>query len=102
LDAWKAEYEATPNAFLLDVRSPQEFEAGHIPNATLIPVTQVAERAEELPEDKETPIFVYCRTGNRSTQAAATLDELGYVNVVNMNPGGFPDWARAGYPVAGA
>lgn len=94
---WKERLEATPEAFILDVRTPQEYAAGHIPNSTLIPHTDIQVRADELPPDKSTPIFVYCRSGSRSTAASATLAELGYTNIVNMR-GGFPDWARAGYP----
>lgn len=96
---WKERLDATPGAFILDVRTPEEYAAGHIPNSTLIPYTDVSSRAAELPADKSTPIFVYCRSGNRSAIASETLVELGYTNVVNMD-GGFPDWARAGHPVA--
>lgn len=96
---WKARLDDTPGAFILDVRTPQEYAAGHIPNSTLVPHTDIRARAAELPADKATPIFVYCRSGNRSTAASETLAELGYTNIVNMR-GGFPDWARAGYPSA--
>lgn len=96
-DRWKDRLETTPGAFILDVRTPQEYAAGHIPNSTLIPHTDIRSRAEELPADKSTPMFVYCRSGSRSTAASETLAELGYTNIVNMR-GGFPDWARAGYP----
>lgn len=96
---WKERLEATPRALILDVRTPQEHAAGHIPNSTLIPHTDIRSRSGELPADKATPIFVYCRSGSRSTAASETLAELGYTNIVNMR-GGFPDWARAGYPTA--
>ena len=99
LATWKERLEATPGAFLLDVRTAQEYQAGHLPNATLIPHTDIAQRAGELPADKATPIFVYCRTGNRSAIASEALVDLGYTNVVNLRDGGYPDWERAGYPV---
>lgn len=96
---WKERLEATPGAFILDVRTPDEYAAGHITNSTLIPHTDIQGRADELPADKTTPIFVYCRSGSRSTAASETLAEMGYTNIVNMR-GGFPDWARAGHPTA--
>lgn len=96
---WKARFEVTPDALLLDVRTLPEYEAGHIPGATLIPYDEIRANATRLPEDKATPIFVYCRSGTRSTAASETLVAMGYTNVVNMD-GGFPDWAQAGYPAA--
>lgn len=95
--AWKERLDATPEAWILDVRTPAEYAEGHIPNSTLIPYTEIEQRAAELPADKAAPIFVYCRSGSRSAIASQTLADLGYTNVVNMD-GGFPDWARAGYP----
>lgn len=94
---WKSRLDETPNAFVLDVRTPAEYREGHIPGAALIPHTEIERQADSLPSDKSTPVFVYCRSGSRSTMASETLVELGYTNVVNMK-GGFPDWARAGYP----
>lgn len=96
---WKARLEATPGAFVLDVRTQAEYDAGHLPGATLIPHDQVRASAGTLPADKTTPIFVYCRSGNRSETASKTLVDLGYTNVVNM-AGGYPEWAAAGYPTA--
>lgn len=98
LSEWKARFEATPDAFLLDVRTLQEYEAGHIPGAALVPHDQVRDGRDRLPADLETPIFVYCRSGNRSTTASEALVDMGYTRVVNMAGAGFPDWARAGYP----
>lgn len=94
---WKARLDATPGAFILDVRTPAEFQAGHIIEAKLLPYDEIRARASELPEDKRAPIFVYCRSGNRSEKASESLTALGYENVVNM-AGGFPDWQSAGYP----
>ncbi len=101
LDDWKAAYEATPGAFLLDVRTDAEYEQAHIANATLIPHTSL-EGDPRLPEDKSTPIFVYCRSGNRSAIAAAALADMGYTEIHDL-AGGINDWIAAGYPVeAGA
>lgn len=85
-----------PNVFLLDVREPDEYAAGHIPGITLIPMGDVASRLSELPRDKE--IIVTCRTGNRSAQIADLLRQQGFTNVHNME-GGIVAWEEAGYAI---
>lgn len=85
-----------PGVYLLDVREPDEYAAGHIPGITLIPMGEVASRLAELPRDKE--IIVTCRTGNRSGQVADLLRQQGFTNVHNMS-GGIVAWEEAGYPV---
>ena len=75
---------------ILDVRTPDEFAEKHIPNAINIPNETIGtEEIAELP-DKEQKILVYCRSGNRSKQAAEKLVKLGYANVVEI--GGINDW----------
>lgn len=75
---------------LVDVREEDEYAAGHIAGALLIPYGEMEERAEtELP-DKEQTILVYCRSGRRSAIAAQTLLELGYTDVRDF--GGIIDW----------
>lgn len=75
---------------ILDVRTPDEFAEKHIPNAINIPNETIGtEEIAELP-DKEQKILVYCRSGNRSKQAAEKLVQLGYTNVVEI--GGINDW----------
>jgi rhodanese-related sulfurtransferase len=75
---------------ILDARTEEEFAAGHIENAILMPEYEVADRAEaELP-DKDMLILVYCRSGRRSKIAAEALVELGYTNVKEF--GGIIDW----------
>jgi len=86
----------SPDIFLLDVREPDEYAAGHIPGVTLIPMGEVASRMSELPTDTE--IIVTCRTGNRSGQVADFLREQGFTNVHNME-GGIVAWQEAGYTV---
>ncbi|HEC23769.1 MAG TPA: rhodanese-like domain-containing protein [Chloroflexi bacterium] len=94
-------YERLPelgdDLILLDVRTPEEWsEDGHIEGATLIPLSELETRAAaELPKDAE--IIVYCRSGNRSAQAAEYLVSAGYTRVSDM--GGIRDWIAAGYPV---
>ena len=75
---------------ILDVRTPEEYKEKHIPSAINIPNEIIgAEVPKELP-DKEQLIFVYCRSGNRSKQAAQKLVDLGYTNIVEI--GGINDW----------
>ena len=75
---------------ILDVRTEEEYNEGHIPNAILIPNTEIRERAELELTDQDQLILVYCRSGNRSKLAAAILVELGYTNVVEF--GGINSW----------
>ena len=81
--------------FMLDVREPEEWEAGHMPGATLIPLGELGERFTELPTDQ--PIVVYCRSGNRSAVARDFLLEM-FPSTTSM-AGGFNDWVAAGYDV---
>ena len=75
---------------ILDVRRPDEYAAGHIPNAINVPNESIGdEEITELP-DKDQLIFVYCRSGNRSKQASEKLVKLGYTNIVEF--GGINDW----------
>lgn len=75
---------------ILDVRRPDEFAAGHIPNAVNVP-NETIDTAEipELP-DKDQLIMVYCRSGRRSKEASEKLVKLGYTNIVEF--GGILDW----------
>ena len=75
---------------IVDVRRPDEFTAGHIPGAICIPNENIgSEQPEELP-DPDQVILVYCRSGNRSKQAAQKLFDMGYINVYEF--GGILDW----------
>jgi len=75
---------------ILDVREQNEYDAGHIPGAILIPNESIGtERPAELP-DLDQVILVYCRSGNRSKQAAQKLFDMGYTNVYEF--GGIIDW----------
>ena len=75
---------------ILDVREQDEYDAGHIPGAILIPYTQIEEMAGEVLPDKNQLILVYCRSGRRSKIAAEALVELGYTNIREF--GGIIDW----------
>jgi len=75
---------------ILDVREQDEYDAGHIPGAILIPYTQIDEKAKGMLPDKDQLILVYCRSGRRSKIAAEALMELGYTNIKEF--GGIIDW----------
>lgn len=75
---------------ILDVREQEEFDAGHIPGAILIPYTQIESKAEKMLTDKNAQILVYCRSGRRSKIAADSLVKLGYTNIKEF--GGINDW----------
>ena len=78
------------NYIILDVRTIAEYNEGHIPNAICIPNETIGSNIiNELP-DKEQLILVYCRSGNRSKQAAEKLRKLGYTNLIEF--GGIIDW----------
>lgn len=89
--------QVRPNLFILDVRTPDEVEGGTIPDAKSIRLSKLAQNLDELPEDKDTTMYVYCKGGTRAAYAVAALRTLGYTEVYNM--GGFVDWEEAGYPV---
>jgi rhodanese-related sulfurtransferase len=90
-------HEATQaGALVLDVREPFEFAEGHVEGAVLVPLATVAARAGEFPKDE--PVYVFCRTGNRSLQAAQTLVAAGYADVRNVE-GGIVAWTAARLPV---
>ena len=85
--------------FLLDVRTTAEWEQdGHLENATLIPHSDLEDREAELPEDKDALILLYCRSGNRSQDAAKTLLDLGFTNLIELESG-INGWKSAGMPV---
>ncbi len=75
---------------ILDVRTQQEYDEGHIPNAICIPNETITEEDTARLPDKEQLIFVYCRSGRRSKEAAAKLAKAGYSNIVEF--GGIIDW----------
>ena len=75
---------------ILDVRTQEEYDQGHIPGAIVISHEQIAEKAEEVLTDKDQLILVYCRSGRRSKLAAQILAELGYTNIKEF--GGILDW----------
>ena len=77
------EYAEKENAVLLDVRTPQEYREGHIPGSQNVPLQQL-DKVEEVTENKDTVLYVYCRSGARSRQAVSLLNHMGYTNVHNI------------------
>lgn len=83
-------------AFVLDVRELSEWEDGHIPDATLIPLGQLESRMTEIPKDQE--VVIVCRSGNRSAQARDILLNAGFTNITSM-AGGMNKWVANSYEV---
>ena len=82
--------EEHKDALILDVRTAAEYESGHIPNAVNLSNEDIQAGKVDSLKDKSQLIMVYCRSGNRSRQAAQKLAELGYTNVVDF--GGIQSW----------
>jgi rhodanese-related sulfurtransferase len=80
----------------VDVREQGEFDAGHIPGITLIPMSEIQNRLAEIPKDKT--VVVSCQSGGRSSQVAKLLHEQGFANIHDLQ-GGFAAWQQAGLPV---
>lgn len=90
MDEAKEIFEQPGDYIILDVRTFEEFNGGHIPNAICIPNENIGSvPLAELP-DKDQLIYVYCRSGNRSKKAAQKLVDMGYTNIVEF--GGIIDW----------
>ena len=77
------EYKNAVGAVLLDVRTPQEYREGHIPGSQNVPLQQL-DKVEEVTENKDTVLYVYCHSGARSRQAVSLLKHMGYTNVHNI------------------
>lgn len=89
---WEEQLEKDDNAFVLDVRTPEEVEEGYIPNATNIDIYLGQDFLTEIQKlDKTKNFYVYCRSGNRSGQACAIMNSIGIANAHNL-VGGFMNW----------
>ena len=82
--------DSEEGCIILDVRTQEEYDEGHIPGAIVISHEEITEKAEEMLTDKNQLILVYCRSGRRSKIAAEALVELGYTNIKEF--GGIIDW----------
>lgn len=86
----KKRMDSEKGIIVLDVRTQEEYNAGHIKDSILIPVDVLEKESGKKLTDKNAPIFVYCRSGNRSTTAADILVKQGYKKVYNL--GGIINW----------
>jgi len=77
------EFKNTEGAVLLDVRTSQEYQEGHIPGSINVPLQQL-DKISSVADNKNIPLFVYCYSGGRSRQATAMLQHMGYSNVQNI------------------
>lgn len=91
-EEWAEQLQNDENAFVLDVRTDDEVEEGYIPNATQIDIYLGQGFIDEVQKlDPSKNYYVYCRSGNRSGQACAIMNSLGFENTFNLE-GGFMNW----------
>jgi rhodanese-related sulfurtransferase len=94
----KKELDSGQKVFLLDVREPAEYEAGHIEGAVNVSVKELPRRVKELPQDRGIRMVAYCASGIRSAYATMFLRVYGSKDVRTMEHG-IREWTGAGYPV---
>lgn len=94
-ETFSEKIKTTPNAQILDVRTPAEFSGQHLDNAVNVNWNGPDFVSKVSIYDKQKPVFVYCMAGGRSKEAAAKLNELGFTNVYELN-GGIMKWNAAG------
>ncbi len=93
-----ADFIKSTQPLILDVRTPPEYAAGHLPDSVHIPLDQLQNRQTELTAHKDKPILIYCATGNRSTVASKILIDKGFKRISNLRHG-IMDWTRKKYPI---
>jgi rhodanese-related sulfurtransferase len=94
----KAAIDKNEKAIYLDVRTPEEYESGHLPGAINVSNQILKSKISGLIPDKNTKIYVYCQEMSRSTLATKTLNDLGYKNALLVNAT-LENWIKAGYPM---
>ncbi len=77
------------NAVLLDVRTPEEHKSGYLEGAVLLPLAELESKISSKVSDKNTPVYIYCRSGRRAGTAVETLKAMGYTDLHNL--GGLKD-----------
>lgn len=92
----KVVMEKNPKAYLLDVRTPEEFRQARLKGAVLIPISDLQRRLAEVPKNR--PVVVYCAVGSRSLSAAGLLTSRGYKEVYNISDG-IIGWYRSGFAI---
>lgn len=100
MDITQEEFITSPpaNVLVLDVRTPAEYDAGHVPHAMNIPHDQLKGRLDELHATLDQPIVVYCKSGKRAAMAADVLVAAGYDNVHHLD-GDMDGWRASGRPI---
>lgn len=93
-----ARLDADDAPVVLDVRTPGEFEAGHIPGAINIPHTEVASRLGEIEPFRGWDVVVHCKSGGRAARAEQVLADAGFERVLHLE-GDIVGWASGGYPI---
>jgi rhodanese-related sulfurtransferase len=87
-----------PGLIVLDIRTPEEFAEGHLEGARMIDFYEPTFLADVGEIDRDAPIFIYCRSDNRSGQAVTAMVDMGFTNVTELD-GGIVAWQAAGLPV---
>lgn len=88
LTEWKSKLESSPNSKILDVRRPEEWQEGIIPNALTINILEIDDFINEVKKlDPKVPYYIYCRSGARSHQACLILEQLGFEETYNLDCG---------------
>jgi rhodanese-related sulfurtransferase len=91
-EEWSSKLASDNKAYLLDVRTPEEFEEGHVPNATMLDIRQPESFMEGVQSmDSSKHYYIYCRSGARSAQACQVMNQMGIENTYNLL-GGFMEW----------
>jgi rhodanese-related sulfurtransferase len=89
-EVYKLKVESSPQQFV-DVRTPQEYNSGYIAGAENIDFKAEGFLSKMEKFDKNEPVYIYCRSGNRSSKAAAQLSEIGFTNIIDLK-GGYKAW----------
>jgi rhodanese-related sulfurtransferase len=97
-EAFMERMQGDPGAVVVDVRTPAEFQSGHLPGAINVELDRLEGLASTALPDRNARLLVYCRSGNRSSFAVNILEKQGYTRLVNMT-GGIAQWSAQGYPV---
>jgi len=98
VDTLAAQISSGKAPLVIDVRTEDEFLAGHIPGARLIPHDEMSNYLDSLSAFKDEPILVYCRSGQRAASAVKTLEDAGFKKIQVLE-GSFPGWQAGGHKV---
>jgi rhodanese-related sulfurtransferase len=87
------------SVLILDVRTPKEFQSGHVPQAVNIPLDQLDARLDDLASSQDMPVVVYCERGGRAGKAASLLSQAGFTDIQHLE-GDMSEWRASGRPTA--